>query len=57
MILLIAIIGLVILVWLNNKMIKTLKDYRQTVNARRTEDIVTYKLSKLKSNISNFRNV
>ena len=57
MILLIAIIGLVILVWLNNKMIKTLKDYRQIVNARRTEDLVTYKLSKLKSNISNFRNV
>jgi hypothetical protein len=57
MILLTATIGLVILVWLNSKMIKVLKNYRNIVNARRTEDLVTYKLSKLKSNISNLKNV
>lgn len=57
MILLIAIIGLVILVWLNNKMIKILKNYRQVVNASRPEEIVTYKLAKLKANINNLKNI
>ncbi len=55
MTLLIVTIGLAILVWLNSKMIKILKNYRQVVNASRPEEIVTYKLAKLKANINNLK--
>lgn len=57
MTLLIVTIGLAILVWLNSKMIKILKNYRQVVNASRPEEIVTYKLAKLKANINNLKNI
>jgi len=57
MTLLIVTIGLAMLVWLNSKMIKILKNYRQVVNASRSEEIVTYKLAKLKANINNLKNI
>jgi len=57
MTLLIVTIGLAILVWLNSKMIKILKNYRQVVNASRPEEIVTYELAKLKANINNLKNI
>lgn len=55
MTLLFLVIGLLVLVFINRSILKTLKYHTFPVNARCSTEVVNYKLSKLKDNINNLK--
>jgi hypothetical protein len=55
MTLLSAVIGLIILILINRSLLKTIKNFRTPVNARRSLEVANYKLAKLQSDLDKYK--